>query len=247
MKLWKSWVIAKKDFKVFMKKKRILYTLLILPLIFSVGLPLSIASTPNPTEGSIIIGGVSLSVLNFFSFFYIILAYIIPTTLASYSIISEKIEESLEPLLATPITDGELLLGKSISSFLPCIAVIYASSVVFMVLSDLFTYNTIGYLFFPNWTMAIILLLAVPLSSILSVELNVNISSRVGDVRTAGQLGTLLLIPFMGLYFLIVSSITSLNIFNIAVVMAIFVLIDLAIFNINRATFNRDSMLTKWK
>jgi len=247
MKLWKSWVIAKKDFKVFMKKKRILYTLLILPLIFSVGLPLTIASTPNPTEGSMIIAGVPLSIMNFFSFFYIILAYIIPTTLASYSIISEKIEESLEPLLATPTTDGELLLGKSISSFLPSIAVIYASSVIFMVLSDLFTYKTIGYLFFPNWTMAIILLLAVPLSSILSVELNVNISSRVGDVRTAGQLGTLLLIPFMALYFMIVSSITSLNIVNIAVIMVIFVLIDLALFNINRATFNRNSILTKWK
>ena len=247
MKLWKSWVIAKKDFKVFMKKKRILYTLLILPLIFSVGLPLTIASTPNPTEGSMIIAGVPLSIMNFFSFFYIILAYIIPTTLASYSIISEKIEESLEPLLATPTTDGELLLGKSISSFLPSIAVIYASSVIFMVLSDLLTYKTIGYLFFPNWTMAIILLLAVPLSSILSVELNVNISSRVGDVRTAGQLGTLLLIPFMALYFMIVSSITSLNIVNIAVIMVIFVLIDLALFNINRATFNRNSILTKWK
>jgi len=247
MKLWKSWVIAKKDFSVFMKKKRILYTLIILPLIFSFGLPLSIASTPNPTESFIVIAGMPLSVLSFFSFFYIILAYIIPTTLASYSIISEKIEQSLEPLLATPTSDGELLLGKSISSFLPCIVVIYASSVIFMVLSDLFTYNAIGYFFFPNWTMAIILLLAVPLSSILSVELNVIISSRVGDVRTAGQLGTLLLIPFVAFYALIVSSITSLNIVNIAVIMVVFVLIDLALFNINRATFNRDSMLTKWK
>jgi len=246
MKLWKSWVIAKKDFSVFMKKKRILYTLIILPLIFSIGLPLTIANNPDPSA-SITIGGMPLTLLDFFSFFYIILAYIIPTTLASYSVISEKIEQSLEPLLATPTTDGELLLGKSISSFLPCIIVIYASSIIFMGLSDLFTYQSLGYLFFPNWTMAVILLLAVPLSSILSVELNIIISSRVGDVRTAGQLGTLLLIPFVAFYALIVSSIASLNIVNIVVIMAIFVLLDLALFNINRATFNRDSILTKWK
>ena len=116
-----------------------------------------------------------------------------------------------------------------------------------MGLSDLFTHQSLGYLFFPNWTMAVILLLAVPLSSILSVELNIIISSRVGDVRTAGQLGTLLLIPFVAFYALIVSSIASLNIVNIVVIMAIFVLLDVALFNINRATFNRDSILTKWK
>ncbi len=246
MKLWKSWVIATKDFNIFWKKKRILYTLIILPLLFSIVLPLFISRFPNPAE-SIVISSTSVSLLNFYSFFYIILAFILPTTLASYSIVSEKLEQSLEPLLATPITDGDLLLGKSISSFLPCIAMIYVGSIIFMVFSDAIMYNTIGYLFFPNLTMAIILLLAVPLTSILSVELNVIISSRVNDVRTAGQLGTLLLIPFIAVYGLLLASIVSLNITNLIILFAIFFMADVALFYINKITFQRDKILTLWK
>ena len=52
MKLWKSWVIANKDFSIFRKKKRILYTLIILPLFLSIGLPLvirSLTGLDNPT------------------------------------------------------------------------------------------------------------------------------------------------------------------------------------------------------
>lgn len=238
MKLNKSWIIAGKDFKIFRKKKRILYALIILPLLLSVGLPLFLISTlesADPIEVAII--------LNAFSFFYIILAYILPNSLAAYSILGEKIEHSLEPLLATPLTDGELLLGKMIASFLPCVAMIYLGSVIFMTLSDV----TTGTLYFPNWTMAFILIIAVPLASILSIQLNIIISSRVNDVRTANQLGLLLFIPFIAVYILLTTNMVSLNILNLLIVSAVLLIIDVVLFYINKATFNRDKILTKWK
>ncbi|MEN6592457.1 MAG: ABC transporter permease subunit [Methanobacterium sp.] len=238
MKLNKSWIIAGKDFKIFRKKKRILYALIILPLLLSVGLPLFLISTlesADPIEVAII--------LNAFSFFYIILAYILPNSLAAYSILGEKIEHSLEPLLATPLTDGELLLGKMIASFLPCVAMIYSGSVIFMTLSDVIT----GTLFFPNWTMAFILIIAVPLASILSIQLNIIISSRVNDVRTANQLGLLLFIPFIAVYILLTTNMVSLNILNLLIVSTVLLIIDVVLFYINKATFNRDKILTKWK
>ncbi|NYB27974.1 MAG: ABC transporter permease subunit [Methanobacteriaceae archaeon] len=238
MKLNKSWIIAGKDFKIFRKKKRILYALIILPLLLSVGLPLFLISTlesADPGEVAII--------LNAFSFFYIILAYILPNSLAAYSILGEKIEHSLEPLLATPLTDGELLLGKMIASFLPCVAMIYLGSVIFMALSDV----TTGTLYFPNWTMAFILIIAVPLASILSIQLNIIISSRVNDVRTANQLGLLLFIPFIAVYILLTTNMVSLNILNLLIVSAVLLIIDVVLFYVNKATFNRDKILTKWK
>ena len=243
MKLWKSWVIATKDFSIFRKQKRILYTLIILPLLLSIGLPLaisSITSIPNPTTEIV-------ALLNAFSYFYIILAYIQSSTLASYSILGEKIEKSLEPLLATPTTESELLFGKTIASFLPSVGVIYLGSIIFMVLSDMITHNVIGYLFYPNLSMALILLLAVPLSSILSIQLNVIISSRVNDVRTANQIGLLLFIPFIGVYLLLVTNIISLNIINLFLIFIILFIIDLILFYISKATFRRDEILTKWK
>ena len=242
MQLWKSWVIATKDFSVFRKKKRILYSLIILPLLLSIGLPVIlrfIARTAQPAEIAVLLGA--------FSFFYIVLTYIVSSPLAAYSILGEKIEQSMEPLLATPTTDGELLLGKTIATFLPSVGVIYISAVIFMVLSDLFTYNEINYLFFPNWIFAFILLLVVPLATILSIQLNVIISSRVNDVRTANQIAFLLFIPFFVLYVSLEANLVSLNIINLLVIFATLILIDLVLFFISKALFRRDEILTKWK
>ena len=88
--------------------------------------------------------------MNAFSFFFLIGAAMLPTVLASYSLVGEKIEKSLEPLLAAPITDSELLLGKSIAAFIPPVGAIYISSIVFMALADLVTHNTLGYSVFPK-------------------------------------------------------------------------------------------------
>src|SRR5213076_1478161 len=117
-----------------------------------------------------------------------------------YSIVGEKVEKSLEPLLATPTTDGEILLGKGISAFLPPIAAIWGGSAVFMVLMDLVTRGTLGYNFFPNWNAGIVLSLVVPPAAIMSVEWNGIISARVSDVRVAMQLGARVALPFGGIY-----------------------------------------------
>lgn len=240
MNWWKSWVVANKDFKIFRKKKRILYALIFLPLLLSIGLPFVFLGVENTSSEILVL-------LNALSFFYIILAYILPNTLSSYSIIGEKIEQSMEPLLSTPITDSELLLGKTIASFLPCILMVYLGAVIFMTLTDLITYSNIGQIFFPNWNMAFILLVAVPLSSILSIQLNIIISSRVNDVRTANQLGLLLFIPFIAVYLLLETNILSLNILNLFIISLILVILDVLLFYLSRIIFRRDEILTKWK
>ncbi len=58
--------------------------------------------------------------------------------------------KSLEPLLATPTTDEEILAGKSIAAFLPAIGSNYIGALIFMVLADLFTYSTLKLSLFPQ-------------------------------------------------------------------------------------------------
>ena len=122
----------------------------------------------------------------------------IPTPIASYSLVGEKVEKSLEPLLATPTTDSEILLGKGIAAFLPPIGAIFGGATIFMVLIDLVTYGRLGYYYFPNLNTGIVLFLMVPLAAIMSVEWNVIVSSRVSDVRAAQQLGALIDAPLRG-------------------------------------------------
>jgi len=245
MKLWKSWVIASKDFSIFRKKKSVIYSVIIIPLLMSIILPFIISSS-GLKSGSITIGEFT-ALLNAFSFFFVILAASLTTVIASYSLIGEKVEKSIEPLLATPTTDEEILLGKSFAAFLPPIASIYVGLVIFMVLIDKLTYSSLGYFYYPNWNIAIIILLVAPLAAILSVELGVILSSRVNDVRAAQQLGQLVIIPFFGIYILGEIGYISLGINSMLIISLIMLVIDVILFYISTITFRREEIITKWK
>lgn len=60
---------------------------------------------------------------------FIIGAGILPTGIASYAIVGEKIEKSLEPLLATPASDGDVLMGKSLAALIPAISTTFIAAV----------------------------------------------------------------------------------------------------------------------
>lgn len=79
--------------------------------------------------------------------------------------------------MATLATDEEILLGKSLASSIPPLVAVYIGATVFMILSDILTYGNLGYLYYPNWTAALILLVVTPSTVIFSVELNVLVSA----------------------------------------------------------------------
>ena len=113
------WTVATKDFSILRMKKNIVYTLVAFPLGMALGLPAVVWLVVMKNAISFV---TLFPLFNAFAFFFIIVASALPTGMASYSIVGEKVEKSLEPLLATPATDGEILLGKSLASFLPSIA-----------------------------------------------------------------------------------------------------------------------------
>ncbi len=138
MRLSKSWIIAAKDFKTYRKKKNVIYALFVPPFLIAVLLPGVIGyagqrSTSRVSPAELVV------LLPAFLFFYVILAAYLATPISSYTIVGEKVEKSLEPLLATPTTDSEILLGKGIAAFLPPLAAILGGSTLFMLLMDLTT------------------------------------------------------------------------------------------------------------
>ena len=245
MNLGTSWIIAKKDLKVIIRKRSIRYTLVFLPLMGSILFPLVVRYAGG--KGGGIPADVLPGLLDSFAFFFVVISAILPTPIASYSIVGEKIEKSQEPLLATPTTDSEILLGKSIAAFLPALIASYAGTTIYMALVDRVAYSTLGYLYYPNWDIAVILLLLTPLSLVLSVELSVIASARVSDVRAASQLGTLMFLPFVGLYIAGEVRLISLDINNLLIISAVLAALDLVFFRISTATFRREEILTKWK
>lgn len=184
--------------------------------------------------------------LNLYTLLFMMLPVIVPVTIAAYSIVGEKTSRSLEPLLATPITTTELLMGKMIAACVPAIAVtwaafiIYAAVTWFMVSEEVFKL-AMG----PMWLFAIFIV--GPLLSLLAVSSAVLISSRVTDPRSAEQLSAFVILPIivliigqsMGLILIDARTIFLLGLFVLA--------LDVIFVTLSVKLFQRETILTQWK
>ncbi|MCL5067040.1 MAG: ABC transporter permease [Thaumarchaeota archaeon] len=245
MDLQNAWTVALKDFKIYMKKSNVIYATVALPLIIGVVFPLILNYALHKANRPMV-AAAAPAFMDAFSIWFIIGAVVIPTAIASYSLVGEKIQKSLEPMLATPMMDGDILLGKTISALLIPVAALYVGSIIFMALMDYFTRGVLGHFYYPNWHIGAILL-AAPLAALLSVEVNVIISSRLTDVRSAQQLGSLLMLPFIGLFLASELNFFALNNNNLVILAGALAVIDVAMFFVSKATFQREEILTRWR
>ena len=235
-----------KDISVFRRKPYILYSLVALPVILSMLLPGSLLLSLDKVSKTSL-EQVLNRVLEPEITIFIMLAALLPSVIGSYSFIGEKVEKSLEPLLATPATDSELLLGKCLAAFVPSLGATYAGVAIFMLFSDALTYGTLHRLLFPDANSAVIVFLAIPLSCILSVEFSVIVSSRVNDIRAAQQLGSLIVIPLVGIFLLSQTGVLTFDVYHLLLVSGILLLADVILSFVSRSTFQREEILTKWK
>jgi len=241
------------------RHKYVLYGLVGMPLIFALLIPLtSILPTMNAdisenqlppfaqsgttAKQALVLGVVNLSVLMF-----MFIPSIIPSVIASYTFVGEKANKQLEPLLATPTTDTELLIGKGLGAFLPTIAATLATFVIMMVVVDLLTLPLFGYLLLPDLISLVVMFVYCPLVAILSISWCVFVSSKVNDVRAATQLSAIGLFPVMVFYFLFIGGIVLLNWTTLVLFAIVLGLMGLGLFLLSKATFKREEILTKWK
>lgn len=253
MRLWKSLIVTKKDLSVFRKNKYVLYSLIAMPIILGVVLPIififalnaEITSGALSHEQALAAAG---QIVDLATMYFVLIPAILPSIIASYSFVGEKIEKSLEPLLATPTTDGELLLGKSLASFIPCMVVTYVGAAISAIIIDVWsvTTNQIGTILIPNQYWLLVIGVIAPLACIMSVEANIIVSSKVNDIRAAQQLGGLIVLP---LIFLVIFASTSAQLSTIIALVVIVALAvaDIGLFYLSKATFQREEILTKWK
>ncbi len=184
--------------------------------------------------------------LNMVLMIFIIVPATLPTIIASYSIVGEKNNKNLEPLLATPTTDGELLAGKIFSAFIPSMASTYFAFLLGVLLLDVILIPKISYPFLPNLTWILSMLLLAPIACLMSVLSCVIVSSKVSDVRAAQQLGGFVVMPVIVLMLGVVSGFIFLSPVMIILFATIYGCLDLGLFYLAKVIFNRESILTKW-
>jgi ABC-2 type transport system permease protein len=181
-----------------------------------------------------------------FAVLILLIPLIVPSIIASYSIIGEKLSRTLEPVLATPISTRELLFGKCLAAGIPAVIITWICGVIFVSGLSLVTVSrrvllaVVG----PGWL--IVLIFCVPLIVLIAVTAMVAISSRVNDPRTAQQISAVAVIPVISLFFgqlagvLVLSPLFALGAVVI-LALAAFASISLAI-----RVFQREVILTRW-
>ncbi len=171
---------------------------------------------------------------------------IVPSIIAAYSIIGEKSNRTLEPVLATPVRTWQLLTGKILAALLPAVIVTWISGGLFIAEFAIFAdANVVSHVATAGWLTLFIV--GTPLLGLIAVAIMTAISSRVNDTRTAQQLSIWAVVPIIGLILGELSGQFELTV-QVAVI-AIILLIPIALLLTWSATqlFQREAILTRWK
>ena len=168
---------------------------------------------------------------------------LVPSALASYSVVGERQQGTLEPVLATPIRREEFLLGKALAAFVPSLAISYAVLVLFLACVELFAHPGIA----PALLRAPDLLAQLfftPLLAAWSIWIGIAISARCSDIRVAGQLSLLASLPSVA-----VTTLLALNVIHATLGLALggaalLLVLDTLGWRITSATFDRERLIT---
>jgi ABC-2 type transport system permease protein len=180
-----------------------------------------------------------------FSNIFILLSMVVPSSIAAYSIIGEKTNRTLEPLLATPVRRWQLLSGKILAALLPAMLITWVSGGVFIAELAIFTdANVVSHVITGGWL--ILFIACTPLLGLIAVAIMTAISSRVNDTRTAQQLSIWAVVPILGIILGELSGRFELTV-HVAVI-AYLTLIPVAIVLTWGAgqVFQRETILTRW-
>jgi ABC-2 type transport system permease protein len=254
MALHKSMLVARTDLKMALQVGYVKYGLIAVAalgpimILAIVGLMAFTISPTNPTELIVVMALMNPSIAPMLG----IVAIIPASLIAANAFVGEREQNTLEPLLCTPLTDRELLIGKILSSFIPSIALllgsILASEVGTVVLLILAGHVP---MLFPDIAGLFLLLTAAPLMILAMNSIMILISGRVSRVyeayQTSGATVMIFVIPMI-LPYLSLGSGGTIDPSSIWFSNIITVVISLGLFLVTWALafgrFNRDKMVS---
>jgi ABC-type Na+ efflux pump permease subunit len=190
--------IVSKELREYRHNGNIIYAMAILPLIFLVQPLVQVFAIPAQASGSLRHEHALLYMLA--------IPVLVPATLASYSVVGERLQATLEPVLTTPVRRQELLLGKALAAFVPAVAVAYTVFALFVTVVELFAAPGVAPALIRGPDL-LAQLVFTPLLATWSIWVGIAISARCSDPRTAGQLAILASLPTV--------AVTSLIAFNV--------------------------------
>ena len=226
--------IFRKDMREFRRNKQIIFTMAVSPIGFVV-FPVIFLFSVSASDVSVL--------YNYpVQLFTLAVAAVLPAVVGAYSIVGEREQGTLEPVLGTPVQTGELMLGKALAIVVPAASWSY---LIFGVIDGCV------WLFKPAAVSTVALrpsilltqLIFTPLLVCMAVWLSMAISARARDFRVAQQLGVLVNAPVIVVLILI-----GLHVIRFTTPVAIalgaaLLVLDVAGWPLASWTFNRERLI----
>lgn len=230
--------VVQKEVRDLRRSGNVVYAMVVLPLVFLIQPVIQVFAIPSSG---------SASLHREHSLIYLLaIPALVPASLAAYSIVGERVQGTLEPLLSTPIQERELIFGKALAVFVPSVTVVYAVFAVFIAIVELFAAPGVASALVQAPDVVAQIVFTPPLV-IWSIWIGMAISARSSDIRTAGQLSILVSLPTVAITSLIVFNVIPANL-RVALAFGIGLLVlDRLGWRAATSLFNRERLITSTK
>jgi ABC-type transport system involved in multi-copper enzyme maturation permease subunit len=231
--------IARKEFRDYRRNRFVVFTMAVAPLVFISVTLISILTIPAGPPSGALDTTVGLSML-----FMLLVPAVVPATVAAYTVVGEREQGTLEPLLTTPVTNQELLVGKALAALVPTLAISYAIFGLVLACVGLFAHPGVPSAVFQAPLM-LALALFTPLLAGWSILVGIAVSARARDIRVAQQIGTFASFPPVA-----VAALMSFRVIPQSLPVALglaagLVVVDTLGWRVVSATFNRERLVTR--
>jgi len=250
MVLYKSMLVARADLKMALKVSYVKYGLIgvaaIGPIMMIAIVGLMVFS--DPVVAVAILPSISVMLSPMLGMMAIMPAALI----SANALVGEREQNTLEPLLNTPLTDRELLIGKLLSSFIPSFALLIGS-IAITEIATIIILLSVGaqIILIPGLPGLFLLLTAGPAMIIAIVSLMILISGKVKRVyeayQTSGLTVIIFFIPMMiPMFTMDASGIIDMNLAWMSNIITLLIALVLAAITWALAIrrFNRDTMIS---
>jgi ABC-type transport system involved in multi-copper enzyme maturation permease subunit len=227
--------IARKELREYRRTSSIVTAMAVLPLIFLVQPLIVVFVLPSSASGAIAHEHVLLYMLA--------IPALVPSLIATYAVVGERDQGTLEPVLTTPVRREEILLGKALAALVPAVAIAYAVFALFLGCTALFAQPGVAAALL-RWPDILAQVVFTPLIAAWSVWLGLGISTRCTEVRTAQQLGALASLPSIAVTSLIAFNVIKPGLGLAVGLAALLLAADVLGWRVISAAFDRERLIT---
>ena len=230
--------IVQKELRDYRRNRFVIGTMTVLPLLFILLPVIQLFALNAQADTANLNRRIGLSLL-----YMLVIPAFLPSTLSAYSVVGEREQGTLEPVLVTPILREEFLIGKALAAFVPTVVISYVVFGVFLAAAALVAHPVIVSAIYTG-THVLVQVLFIPLLAGWGIWVGIAVSARSRDVRSAQQLsvlGSLPLLAILGLISLDVITVSSAVAIGLA---AALLAVDLLAWRVVAAMFDRERLIT---